>query len=693
MEIESMSRIFLILIAILLVTSATLAGAPRAVEELTEAHTRIVWCRHEREAGNDTFARSNRLRLLGFDSRDGLGERAILPHMANYTKPLLTHDGARIVFSNRHSRDVYVVDWDGVNRRKICDGVALAVWLDPASGTEWVFIGGGYEETTGPGPVFHEVTRVQLDDPFVSEPVWSRTPVSPDNFQLSADGSRAAAQFPWPLCGMAELPDGAMKQYGRGCWTSIAPDNSRVMWIFDGAHRNIHLCDTTSLRSWKVNINDAPGIDGYEVYHPRWSNHARFIVMTGPYKEGQGSNLIAGGGAEVEVYIGRFSDDFRQIEKWARVTENERGDFFPDAWIEGGDKSEVRLPAAQDNGKKNLRAEWPSHQEGLAFLWENGLSQNEIRLPGEKNPRICSVAPRGRARFGRYFEMDVKNGSFVAEGMNDAILQACKASGELTIEALVTSDSLNQRGPARIISFSTDEGSRNFTLGQEGGSLVFRLRTPQTGGNALPQVVLGTISAGVPAHVVVSYRPGELACYVDGERVFVPPLIDGDFSNWTLHSLVFGDELNLARNWSGRIGNIAIYSRFMNGEEAAGNQSRITGALADRTPAKRTIVKARLMERTPHPALEAIAPYRSALVTYVYEVEEVVSGDLSAPKIAIAHWALLNGETLELPQNKEGETYQLVIEDFDDHPQLQGERLVMDHDDFTLPLFYDVGLE
>ncbi len=683
----------IIFIAIALITSDAPGDTTGAVADLTGAHTRIVWCQHQREAGNDTFARSNRLLLMGFDSHDGRGERAILHNMANYTKPLITQDGSRIVFSNRHKREVHVVDWEGGNLRKITDGVALAVWMDPGTGIEWAYIGGDYEETTGPGPIFHSVTRVQLDNPSVSELIWNRTPVSPDNFQLSADGSRVAAPFPWPLCGIAALPNGALQQFGRGCWTSIAPDNSRVMWVFDGAHRNIYLYDTTSLRSWKVNIHDAPGIDGYEVYHPRWSNHARFIVMTGPYKMGQGSNLIAGGGADVEVYIGRFNDDFTRIEKWARVTFNDRGDFFPDAWIEGGENSEVRLLAAPDAGKQELREEWPSHPEGLVFLWENASRQNEIRLAGQKNPAICSATPRGHARFGRGFEMNLKNGSFVAEGMNDIILDACKTSNELTVEVVLTSDSLNQRGPARIITFSTDQASRNFTLGQEGGSLVFRVRTPQTGENALPQVVLGTINAGTPAHVVVSYRPGEFACYLNGERVSVPPLIDGDFSNWTPQSLVFGDELNLARNWSGRISNVAIYNRVMHSEEAAGNHARLSQELAGRAPPKRLIVKAKLLERTPHPALEAIAPYKSALVTYIYEVEEVVSGELAAPKIAVAHWALLNSKTIELAQNTEGETYQLLIEGFDDNPQLQGERLVMDHDDFTLPLFYDAGFE
>ena len=82
-----------------------------------------------------------------------------------------------------------------------------------------------------------------------------------------------------------------------------------------------------------MNINGAPGIDGYEVYHPRWSNHPRIMAMTGPYKVGSGSNRIAGGGREVEIYVGRFNANFTAIESWWRVTNNDRGDFFPDVWL------------------------------------------------------------------------------------------------------------------------------------------------------------------------------------------------------------------------------------------------------------------------------------------------------------------------------------------------------------------------
>jgi hypothetical protein len=82
-------------------------------------------------------------------------------------------------------------------------------------------------------------------------------------------------------------------------------------------------------------LNTVPGFRNAEVYHPRWSNHPRFMVMSGPYTLGTpGANQVRAGGAQTEIYLGRFSADYTSIEAWARVTRNSGGDSFPDVWID-----------------------------------------------------------------------------------------------------------------------------------------------------------------------------------------------------------------------------------------------------------------------------------------------------------------------------------------------------------------------
>ncbi len=261
---------------------------PAEVRTLAQGSARLVWCQDAGEGG-DVAARGTGLRLMGFDTDDGRGERRILDALSNYAKPMLTPDGTKIIFSNRKEQAIYVVGFDGSGLARLAPGIALAVWRDAAAGTDWVYAGTAVDP---PDAVFNSTIinarRFRLDTPQVSEPVWSRTALNLDNFQLSADGRHAGGQFPWPTCGLAALPDRGWEKIGDGCWPSLSPDNERLLWYFDGAHRNLNFLRTQTGERWVVNINHAPGIGGYEVYHPRWSNHA----AAGRWKSSWAASLL-----------------------------------------------------------------------------------------------------------------------------------------------------------------------------------------------------------------------------------------------------------------------------------------------------------------------------------------------------------------------------------------------------------------
>ncbi|MDA0576891.1 MAG: hypothetical protein O3B24_02200 [Verrucomicrobia bacterium] len=333
-------------------SSGSEGDTSRQVRDLTGARTRIAWVQDQEN--RDTFAQGDRLILCGFDSDDGNGERTIVPEPGSCAKPLITPRGDRVVFSNRKTGKICVVNWDGSQMKAIADGFALDVWSDPETGAEWIYAGTG--ELDDKGESFSEVRRFLIDKPSDSQQVWSKAPASRDSFQLSLDGKRACGLFPWPRSGVAVLPDKEWKQFGTGCWTSMSPDNSYMAWVFDGAHRNVIIHQPDAVKSWKVGINRADGIDGHEVYHPRWSNHIRFMMMTGPYKLGSGSNRIRGAGPDVEIYLGRFSADMGGIERWVKITSNGKADFYPDAWVEGGEKAALERPAAgQEDRAQNAK--------------------------------------------------------------------------------------------------------------------------------------------------------------------------------------------------------------------------------------------------------------------------------------------------------------------------------------------------
>lgn len=307
-----------------------LEGPGAEARALTGAHTRVVWVQGD---GTDPRASGDQLVLMGFDTHDGKGERVILGERRSYVRPLLTPRGNRIVFSSRTHPgppEVFIVNWDGSGLRTIAAGHALALWENPADGSEWVYVATDNRKNS-----FSTVTRFPIDAPDRRELVWNKSLVSPDTFQVSADGRHAGGQFPWPHAGVAELPNGRVTKLGDGCWTALSSARGPLFWYFDGAHRNLTMVDVDTDARWMVNINHAPGFNGAEVFHPRWTNHPRFLVISGPYNQG-GANQARTGGKQVEVYLGRFSEDFSKVEAWARVTNNSGGDSFPDVWIDAG---------------------------------------------------------------------------------------------------------------------------------------------------------------------------------------------------------------------------------------------------------------------------------------------------------------------------------------------------------------------
>ncbi len=212
------------------------------------------------------------------------------------------------------------------------------------------------------------------------------------------------------------------------------------------------------------------------------------------------------------------------------------------------------LPPAPKN--LNEFSAWPGSTSDMQFIWQNDKNSNRIEA-------------RDDATINEVGEMVIGKGAFVANDVNDKLLNACQKTNQLTIEGVITISKMDQAGPARIISFSMDSDRRNFTLGQEGKNIVMRLRTPRTGVNGLnPQVTVYQITPDEPMHIVISYYPDNLCCYLNGKLVYQSSDVKGNFSNWEASQLIFGDEITGERNWVGKIKNISIYSRFVGPEEA-----------------------------------------------------------------------------------------------------------------------------
>jgi hypothetical protein len=103
------------------------------------------------------------------------------------------------------------------------------------------------------------------------------------------------------------------------------------------------------------------------------------------------------------------------------------------------------------------------------------------------------------------------------------------------------------------------------------------------------------------------------------------------------------------------------------------------------------IVEARLLKTPTVPSPESIRPYRHALVVHHYAVNRVVEGEFPDKEVIVAHWAIRDGKTLPDARRQAGATERLILERFDAHPELEGERLISASDVPKLVLYYSVG--
>jgi len=231
-------------------------------------------------------------------------------------------------------------------------------------------------------------------------------------------------------------------------------------------------------------------------------------------------------------------------------------------------------PAQSPKGAGSLRTEfpdekepvltsWPGDRAGVVFAWDRTFGARVLG-PNEK-PSTWTFAARGSARATKNGAIDLTGGAAIIEGADEMLLSAFKDESQFSLETVITAANDTQRGPARIVSFSTDAYSRNFTFGQERSWLIFRLRASRAG---TKEVKLCQIEAGRRYHVIVSYREGQLIGYLNGKAVNRSSAVQGDFSNWTPHHLLLGDEWNGGRNWDGTIERMAICTRSIGPNEA-----------------------------------------------------------------------------------------------------------------------------
>ena len=154
---------------------------------------------------------------------------------------------------------------------------------------------------------------------------------------------------------------------------------------------------------------------------------------------------------------------------------------------------------------------WPARKDGLVFLFQTAEQPN-LAAGADGRQRSFGIEPRGRARLNRYQGLVLTGGAYLVKDADGALLDACRKSGQLTIEALIAPDHLKQNGPAQDRHVFVQRGRTQLhprtARRPPGFALAYALHRKQrrkSGGFALPR-----------RRWAATARGGDLSAWRDG---------------------------------------------------------------------------------------------------------------------------------------------------------------------------------
>ncbi len=331
----------------------------KIVEQTAGSRTRAVWVRTPAMKGPHTD--NYRGALVGFDSKTA---KLTVIHQQKgfgYTRPNLTCDGKRVVFTSvqyrgqgRGRSKVYVVPFAGGRARLLVDGAHCTdIRHDPASGKSWAYVVNQPKPNHKHGAGGSPLWRVDLDNPERKHVLWQKTgrgnEISWGYFQVTGDGRYGIGAMSGRTIKRLDFKTGTATKIGKGCWPAVCPDDSGIYWIFPGSHDKLPMRRIGADGGWSVELkktavyqqwlrwaaaknqdskNKRRGIRP-QFYYPKWStNDPRLIVFAGPITGFEGAPRNA------DFYIARLTPDLRAVEAAAQITADNFADVYPDVWVE-----------------------------------------------------------------------------------------------------------------------------------------------------------------------------------------------------------------------------------------------------------------------------------------------------------------------------------------------------------------------
>ena len=219
------------------------------------------------------------------------------------------------------------------------------------------------------------------------------------------------------------------------------------------------------------------------------------------------------------------------------------------------------------------------YQENLIAFWEFKEESGQVAMDTSGVAPAMNLSLEG-PEFMSSYGIDIASGRAIASRetsrkLFDLVADPESGSQQYSVEAWVVPANTTQEGPARIVTYSSGSGNRNFTLGQVLYSYEFRNRSlaPEIGGNGTPALQTYDADQDLQAtlqHVVFTFDQYR------GRRIYVNGLFTDDVDAqgggrlWTWspeYRLALGNETSNDRQWEGKIQLVAIYDAALTEEQ------------------------------------------------------------------------------------------------------------------------------
>ncbi|GEM_PF-4401414 len=369
--------------------------------------------------------------------------------------------------------------------------------------------------------------------------------------------------------------------------------------------------------------------------------------------------------SDYDIFIMEMNPDTLEITgPPVRIAAHPKGDKYPDVWI-GPPPATFAGSRGIPQGipPEDLTVPLPENAEMRVFDW---VSHHEPARAwsGKQGMQVQTPDLRGHVQVLRDGGLAFQGGSLTFPKVGSMMGEVFRKTEAFTLVAGIESYSETQQGPARIVSLSDGTGARNFTLGQNGGDLVLRVRTPRTGGNGSnPQVTLAPLPKK-PFHLAVTVDSDGIKVYIDGKQVAHPTTVKADFSNWEEMTFLFGNETSDDRPWKGALRGVSLYASVLSAPDLLSKAEAWGWQQREFPQVPRARVKANVLAVSPAWTPEEIQPYLSGLSAVRVHIQTSDSDSLKPKQvISVLMWSLLNEQALPLPSK--GETLDLVLEPFE----------------------------